>query len=109
MASAGALFFPDAPVEKLVRICEVLDEVGFEYAWIGDEGLNRDCYVAITAVLQATKRLKAGPGITNPYSRNPAVAAGAVATLDELSGGRAFLGYGPGGYLSLSPIGLGWQ
>jgi 5,10-methylenetetrahydromethanopterin reductase len=109
MFTAGAWLFPDGPVDKLVRICQLLEETGFEYAWVGDEGLNRDCYVAITAILLATKRIKVGPGITNPYSRHPAVSAGAVATLDELSGGRAFLGFGPGSYANLSPIGLGWE
>lgn len=107
--SAGAWLFPDSSVDKLVRICQVLDEAGFEYVWVGDEGLNRDCYVAIAAILLATKRLKAGTGITNPYNRNPAVSAAATATLDELSGGRAFLGYGAGGSLNLAPMGLRWQ
>lgn len=107
--SAGVWLFPDNTVDKLVRVCQVLDEAGFEYAWIGDEGLNRDCYVAIAAILLATKHIKVGTGITNPYGRNPAVSAAATATLDEMSGGRAFLGYGPGGYLNLSPMGLRWD
>jgi 5,10-methylenetetrahydromethanopterin reductase len=38
-----------------------------------------------------------GPGVTNPYSRHAALIATAIATLDELSGGRARLGLGAGG------------
>jgi 5,10-methylenetetrahydromethanopterin reductase len=107
--SAGAWLFPDSSVERLTAICQVLDEAGFEYVWVGDEGLNRDCYVALAAILLATKRLKAGTGITNPFNRNPAVSAAATATLDELSGGRAFVGFGAGGSLNLSPMGLAWR
>ncbi len=35
--------------------------------------------------------------MTNPFSRHPALIAAAIATLDELSGGRAALGLGAGG------------
>ncbi|MDR7520811.1 MAG: LLM class flavin-dependent oxidoreductase, partial [Armatimonadota bacterium] len=44
-----------------------------------------------------TRRLRLGPGVTNPYSRHPALTAVAVATLDEISEGRAVLGLGAGG------------
>jgi 5,10-methylenetetrahydromethanopterin reductase len=37
-----------------------------------------------------------GPCVTDPYSRHPALTAMAVATLDEISGGRAVLGIGAG-------------
>ncbi len=109
MLPAGAWIFPDAPVEQVVRICQLLDEAGFAYAWIGDEALNRDCFVTIGAALAATKRIRVGTGITNPYTRHPAMAAAATATLDELSGGRALLGYGPGAFATLSPMGLRWE
>jgi len=42
--------------------------------------------------------------VTNPYSRHPAVTA-AVAALDELSGGWAFLGLGVGAGLEEAGIG----
>ncbi|MDQ3880393.1 MAG: LLM class flavin-dependent oxidoreductase, partial [Chloroflexota bacterium] len=41
--------------------------------------------------------IRLGPGVTNPFSRHPALIAAAIATLDELSGGRAALGLGAGG------------
>ncbi len=44
-----------------------------------------------------TKRIRLGPGVTDPYSRHPAVTAGAIATLDELANGRALIGLGLGG------------
>ena len=42
--------------------------------------------------------LAIGPGVTDPYSRHPAITAATIATLDEISGGRAQLGLGTGGY-----------
>jgi 5,10-methylenetetrahydromethanopterin reductase len=45
-------------------------------------------------------------GITNPYVRHPAVAVASMATIAELSDGRAVLGVGAGGAMSLAPFGL---
>ena len=42
----------------------------------------------------------------NPYTRHPALTAAAIASIDELAGGRAFLAIGAGGSLSLGPLGM---
>jgi 5,10-methylenetetrahydromethanopterin reductase len=44
-----------------------------------------------------TSRIQLGTRVTDPYVRHPALTAVAVASLDELSGGRAILGLGAGG------------
>jgi len=44
----------------------------------------------------ATRRLRLGTGVTDPYSRHPALTAMAIATLDEIADGRAMLGIGAG-------------
>jgi 5,10-methylenetetrahydromethanopterin reductase len=48
-------------------------------------------------------------GITSPVLRHPGALAATWATIDELSGGRAVLGLGLGGSLSLEPFGLGFE
>jgi 5,10-methylenetetrahydromethanopterin reductase len=44
-----------------------------------------------------TSRIQLGTRVTDPYVRHPALTAVAIASLDELSGGRAILGLGAGG------------
>jgi probable F420-dependent oxidoreductase len=44
----------------------------------------------------ATTRLRLGTCVTNPATREPSVTASALATLDEISGGRMDLGIGRG-------------
>ena len=44
----------------------------------------------------ATERMRLGTCVTNPGTREPTVTASALATLDELSGGRMDLGIGRG-------------
>ena len=110
--SAGRLLasvnlIPEAPVEVIRDLATEAERLGFDRCWVYDEGLaTRDLYVTMTAIVQATDRLEVGPGITNAYSRHPAQTAAAIATLDELSEGRAFLGLGAGGSLTLDPMAL---
>jgi 5,10-methylenetetrahydromethanopterin reductase len=98
---------PDAPVADLVELATLAERLGCRRCWVYDEGLvTRDVYVALTAIALATDTIRIGPGITNPYVRHPGATAAAIATLDELSGGRAFVGIGAGGGLTLDPLGI---
>ncbi|MYA14335.1 MAG: LLM class flavin-dependent oxidoreductase, partial [Acidimicrobiaceae bacterium] len=84
---------PHGPIERAVEIARFGETLGYQRCWVYDEGLAAaDVYVAMTAIALATTSLEVGPGITNPYTRHAGATAGAVASLDEVSGGRAFLG-----------------
>ena len=96
---------PEAPITEMIELAEAAERGGFDRCWVYDEGLaTRDVHVTLAAIASATERLELGPGITNPYTRHPAQTAAAIASLDELSGGRAFLGIGAGGSLTLNPL-----
>jgi 5,10-methylenetetrahydromethanopterin reductase len=95
----------DVSVSKLAEVARIADAEGFDYFLVPDEGMTRDVFVALTAVALSTQRIHFGPAIANPYTRHPVASAAAIATLDELSGGRAFMGYGIGGSLVLGPLG----
>ena len=90
-----------------MEIARFAETLGYRRCWVYDEGLAAaDVYVTMTAIALATESLEVGPGITNPYTRHAGVTAGAIASLDELSGGRAFLGIGAGGSLTLDPLSI---
>jgi 5,10-methylenetetrahydromethanopterin reductase len=88
---------PTAAVAELLDIAVEAERLGYRWLWVNDERLERDPFTILAAVAQRTERIRLGPGVTNPYSRHPALLATAIATLDELSGGRAVLGLGAGG------------
>jgi 5,10-methylenetetrahydromethanopterin reductase len=71
------------------------EELGFDHFTWGDT-VYRETYVTLAACALATERVALGTSVTNPMTRSPFVTANAIATLDELSGGRAFLGIGMG-------------
>jgi 5,10-methylenetetrahydromethanopterin reductase len=90
----------DVPVELLQRRARAAEELGFDHFWLADERLCRNPYVGLAAAAMATKAIQLGLSVTNPYTRHPAHTAAAIATVDELSGGRTTLGLGPGGDMS---------
>jgi 5,10-methylenetetrahydromethanopterin reductase len=85
------------PVEALVAGARDAEELGYRYLWATDDRLQKDVFGVLAAIALGTEKLRLGPGVTNPYSRHPALIATGIATLDELSGGRAVLGLGAGG------------
>src|SRR5262245_39317879 len=95
--SLGVMLFSDYSVPELIELAEVSEALGYRFFWYTDVRFARECYVALTAVALSTHRIHVGPGVTDPYSRHPALTASAIATLDEVSGGRAVLGLGTGG------------
>lgn len=75
----------------------VADEVGFDLICGGDsQSVYREVYVSLSVAAMRTRRALLGPMVTNPITRHPAVTASAIASIDELSGGRAMLGIGSG-------------
>ena len=98
--------FPDRPVEDLVRAAQLMEEAGLDGIWLGDEGVARDPWTALTAIGRATTRLSLGVAISNPYLRHPALTATVAATVAEATGRQVHLGLGPGGRIALAPVGV---
>ncbi len=95
---------PDASTAQIIRTVQLAEELNFDTCYIADQGFTMDVYVTLTALACNTKRIRLGPGVTHPYTRHPVVSAVSIASLDQFSGGRAFLGVGAGGSRSLVPM-----
>jgi 5,10-methylenetetrahydromethanopterin reductase len=103
----GVWLFPEAPAAELVETFVAAEELGLDEVWIGDEGpAHRDPFAVLAAAAVRTSRIALGVAVTNPYLRHPAVTASAMASVAELSGGRAILGLGAGGGVALDPVGI---
>src|SRR4029453_19421854 len=76
----------------------IAEECGFSHlTWVAQPNLSRDIYVSLAVAALNTRRIRLGQGVTDPQTYHPSVIANASATLNELTGGRAFLGIGAGG------------
>ncbi|MDI3339251.1 MAG: LLM class flavin-dependent oxidoreductase [Sphaerobacter sp.] len=87
---------PAAAVDATLRAIRVADEAGLDSVWLSEDPDGWDAFAVLSAAARATERIRLGTGVTNPYLRHPNLLAMAIATLDCLSGGRAFLGLGRG-------------
>lgn len=86
----------------LVRASEA---AGFDLIGMGDsQSVCLDVYILLTLAAAHTERILLGPMVTNPVTRHPAVTACALATLQQVSGGRTFFAIS-GGHSSVGAIG----
>lgn len=91
----GAL--PNAPIDDIANLAALAEQLSFDGFWLADsQSIFRDAFGALVLAASRTSSIELGTAVTNPVTRHPAVVAGAAATLDELSGGRAMLGVGVG-------------
>jgi len=92
----GIGLLPDT-IPDLLATAQLADQSGFAMVSIADsQSLYRELYTSLALTAASTRNALIGPMVTNPLTRHPAVAGSAIATVDEISGGRAFLGIGTG-------------
>jgi alkanesulfonate monooxygenase SsuD/methylene tetrahydromethanopterin reductase-like flavin-dependent oxidoreductase (luciferase family) len=110
---------PENTGPKLVEIAKTAEEAGFSSLWVMDHLLQLggafgpvdapllEAYSTISYLAAVTKKMKVGILVTNNICRHPGILVKIVTTLDVLSGGRAYLGIGPGGMGKREIVGYG--
>ena len=87
----------DPSVRGIAEYARRVEEAGWDGVSIYDsQNITSDTYVSMTLAAIATERIEVCSDVTNPLTRHPAVTAGAVASLQQLSSGRVVLGIGRG-------------
>jgi 5,10-methylenetetrahydromethanopterin reductase len=94
------------PFQKVAELARAAEELGFAAIWLQDNPLTtKDPYVGLAVAAQATSRIALGPAVSNPLIRHHTVIVNSIASLDQLSEGRAVLGLGNGGPALLTALG----
>ena len=79
------------------KLAVEIEAMGFDVLLCPDtQCLAPDPYGQLSLAAARTSRLRLGTGVTNPLTRDASVTAGALATLQRESGGRALCGIGRG-------------
>lgn len=80
--------------DELRNYARVAEEAGFDSLWVTERYFHEETFSLLGFLAAATTRIRLGLGVTNPYTRNPALLGMSAATLDRISGGRFLLGLG---------------
>lgn len=97
MFRVGVIVRNTWPIEVAVDYAVRAEGLGFSSVWTNSLPTSRDPFITLSAIARETKRIRLGTAVVDVRSRHPAVLAGSIASLYELSGGRADLGVAPGG------------
>jgi 5,10-methylenetetrahydromethanopterin reductase len=105
----GIELVPSIKYYELEYYTKIAEDNRFDFVWLTDHYNNRNVYSMLTLLALKTRTIKMGAGVVNPYHIHPAVIASAIATVNEVSGGRAVLGIAAGDKVTLERIGISWK
>lgn len=92
---------PHLALHRDLELLELLDELGYAEAWIGEHHsagseLIASPEVFIAAAAERTRHLKLGTGVSSLPYHHPFMLADRIVLLDHLTKGRMMFGVGPG-------------
>ncbi|RYE08260.1 MAG: LLM class flavin-dependent oxidoreductase [Hyphomicrobiales bacterium] len=91
------------PGSRYLEIAQQVEKLGFHGYFHNDKKWARDGLVRLGAATQVTKSITLGNSVIDPYTRHPALAAQAVATLAELAPNRFRVMMGSGSHFETLP------
>jgi len=104
------------PVGDLVKAGVLADKYGFDSVWVPDHytdlppsGDRVDPWVTLTAIGVQTSHVMLSTDVTDVIRCHPTKMSHILATLDDLTGGRAALGVGAGELMNTAAYGLPWE
>ena len=102
MPTRGVLVYAqkDGPrIELNWQMAETAERIGYDSVWVGDSITSKprlEPLTAMAALAARTHRVKIGTAVMLNALRHPVHLAHALATIDNISGGRTVLGVGAG-------------
>ena len=92
---------PTLYLEQDLSLIRLLDELGFDEAWVGEHHSGGNEIIAspelfLAAAARETKYIRLGTGVVSLPYHHPLNVADRLVLLDHLSRGRAMFGVGPG-------------
>jgi len=93
-------------LEETIDTIEMLDNARIRSVLVEDEATYYSVYALLALAAKRTNNIMIGTGVTNPLTRHPVITASAIATIDEISSGRALLGLGAGGTATMVALGV---
>ncbi|QKW53318.1 LLM class flavin-dependent oxidoreductase [Streptomyces buecherae] len=97
---------PDYPLQDSLASIRLADELGFHACYAADETWHKDLWSLFAVAAGQTRNIRLGPSASPVTLREPTLIAQALATLDELSHGRAEAVLASGNFGLLAQYGI---
>jgi 5,10-methylenetetrahydromethanopterin reductase len=95
----GLAFQSDKTPGVYARLASLGESLGFDVLSVYGDLFYQPPITPLLIMALNTRAVRLGPACLNPYTLHPVEMAGQIATLDAVSGGRAFLGVARGSWL----------
>jgi 5,10-methylenetetrahydromethanopterin reductase len=105
VTSVSVELLPDGPAADVLAAIEAADAAGLDTAFLVDEIYHRDAWMLLASAAARTRRIRLAAGVAHVTLRDPLLVAQLLATLDELSGGRAAGAFSVGNLAMLTQFG----
>ncbi len=92
-------FQTDKPLTAYSALAAQVEADGFDAVTVYNDMLYQPAWLPLLEMARATTRIRLGVAAVNPFTCHPINIAGNIALIDELSGGRAYLGMARGAWL----------
>ncbi|MBA3290434.1 MAG: LLM class flavin-dependent oxidoreductase [Actinobacteria bacterium] len=100
---------PAYPLSDSIDMIKTADELGFYACYSVDETYHKDMWLLFAAAADKTKNIRFGPNVTHVILREPTLIAQSLATLDELTNGRAEAVVSFGNLVMLNQYHIPWE
>jgi 5,10-methylenetetrahydromethanopterin reductase len=105
MAELGIAFQTDKGPGEYATLAAAAEASGFDVVSVFGDLLYQPPLPALLEMAGATRRVRLGPACLNPFTQHPYEIAGAIAALDAVARGRAYLGLARGTWLDAIGVG----
>lgn len=99
----------DYPLADSLEMIKTADELGYYACYAADETWHKDLWLLFAAAADKTKTIRFGPNLSGVWLREPTLVCQSLATLDELTGGRAEGVFSIGNFGLLAQYGVDWS
>jgi 5,10-methylenetetrahydromethanopterin reductase len=100
---------PDYPLADSIDMIKTADELGYYACYSVDETWHKDLWLLFAAAADKTSQIRLGPNVTHVFLREPTLICQQLATLDELSGGRAECVVSTGNFVMMQQYHIDWD
>ena len=102
------VMLPDYGLSESLEMIKAADDLGFYACYSVDETWHKDLWLLFAAAADKTNRIRFGPDVTHVFLREPTLICQQLATLDELSNGRAEAVVSTGNFVMMQQYHIDW-